>query len=172
MISLRRTISFSAKILEPATRWTHNVGVIILAAMMFLTATDVIGRYVFNRPILGSLELQEYMMAIVVAMTIGYCGFLKGHINVDILFNYLPQRARASLNFFHFIIGTCLFALVCWRTVLQGLEEYHSGLTSVILQIPVFPFYFVAALGSAILSITWLHNAIEFLSQGVGKWNQ
>ena len=46
--------------------WTiHRIGGFILAAMMFLTATDVFLRYIFNRPISGALELNENMLVIV-----------------------------------------------------------------------------------------------------------
>ena len=36
------------------------------ALMMFITAADVLLRYIFNRPISGTMELTSYMMAVVV----------------------------------------------------------------------------------------------------------
>jgi len=148
------------------------VAVSILAVMMFLTATDVTLRYVFNRPIPGATELQEFMMAIVVATAIGYVAFLKGHISVDILLTRLPHTAQAFLNMFHYLVGSCLFALICWRTALEGLTVQARGVESPVLFIPVFPLYWVIAFGSAVLCLSWLYNAIESLSQGVSKWTQ
>lgn len=171
-MSLSKTVSFLARVLEPATRWINNIGVGILAAMMFLTAIDVILRYVFNRPVPGAFELQEFMMVTVVALGIGYCAFLKGHISVDILFLRLPQRVQAGFNTFHYLVGSCLFALVCWRTALEGLGMQSRGLTTSVLFIPVFPFYFVVAFGSALLCLAWLYNSIESTCIGVGKWNR
>lgn len=171
-MSLSKTVGFLAKVFEPATRWINRVGVVILAVIMFLTAADVTLRYIFNRPIPGAFELQEFMMSMLVAMGIGYCAFVKGHINVDILFIRLPQRVQASCNVFHYLIGSCLFALVCWRSALEGLVVQSRALTSSVLFIPFSPFYFVVAFGSAMLCLTWLYDAIESLSQGVGKWNR
>ena len=171
-MSLSKTVSFLTKVIEPATRWINSVGVVILAIMMFLTATDVTLRYVFNKPVPGSFELQEFMMGIVVAMAIGYCAFVKGHISVDIVFTRFPQRVQAIFNTFHYLVGSCLFALVCWRTVLEGLGKQAGAQTTSVLLIPVFPFYYVVAFGSAVLCLAWLYNSIESLSQGVGKWNR
>lgn len=171
-MSLSRTVSFLTKVFEPLTRWINSVGVVILAIMMFLTAIDVTLRYLFNKPIPGAFELQEFMMGMLVAMAIGYCAFLKGHINVDIIFTRLPLRVQAGFNTFHYLVGSCLFALVSWRTVLEGVAMQSRALTSTVLFIPVFPFYFVVAFGSAVLCLTWLYTSIESLSQGVGKWNQ
>ena len=169
---LSKIVGFLAKVLEPATRWIHSVGVGVLAVMMFLTAMDVILRYVFNRPIPGSFELQELMMGVLVAMGIGYCAFWKGHINVDILFSRFPQRTQEILNVFHYLVASCLFALVCWRTVIEGLALQSRGFTSSVLLIPIFPFYCVVTFGSAVLCLAFFYNSLESLSLGLGKWNR
>ena len=42
------------------------VAMTVLAGMMFLTAADVILRYIFNRPVTGAYELIEFLMAILI----------------------------------------------------------------------------------------------------------
>ncbi len=165
-------MGFLAKVLERATRWVHSVGIGVLAVMMFLTGIDVILRYVFNRPIPGAFELQEFMMGIVVALGVGYCAYLKGHINVDVVIIRLPQRVQAFFNVFHYLVASCLFALVCWRTVAEGLALQARGVTSSVLLLPIFPFYCVVTFGSAMLCLAFFYNSLESLSMGVGKWNR
>ncbi|MFC1868247.1 TRAP transporter small permease subunit [Thermodesulfobacteriota bacterium] len=169
---IHHTIGILAKFIERVTRLINGIAMVILALMMFLTAADVILRYVFNCPIPGAFELQEFMMAIMIAAAVGYCAFIKGHINVDIIFILFPQRVQAILNVFHYLIGSCLFAMVCWRTLLEGQAIQARGLTSAVLLIPVFPFYFMVAFGAALLSLVWLYEAIESLFQVGGKWTQ
>lgn len=171
-MAMTKTVGFLANLFEPFNRWIHNVGIGILAAMMFLTAADVTLRYVFNSPIPGSFELQEFMMGMLVAMGVGYCAFLKGHINVDIIFSRLPQKVQAVFNTFHYLIASCLFALVCWQTVLEGLRLQSRHMTSSVLLLPVFPFYSVITFGCAVLCLTFLYNSLESLSVGLGKWNR
>ena len=47
-----------------AAKWINNVASFLLASMMFLTAIDVALRYIFQRPITGTYEIIEFMMAI------------------------------------------------------------------------------------------------------------
>lgn len=168
---LSSTVVFLKKVLEPGTRWVNRAGVIVLAAMMFLTATDVILRYIFNRPVPGSYELQEFMMSIMLAVGIGYCGFLKGHISVDIFISHLKPRAQSCLNAFHYFVGFVLFAAVCWQTAIEGLSMYSRQLESSVLSIPKYPFYFVLVFGAAVLCVVFFYNFLESLL-AVGKWKR
>ena len=54
-------------------RLLQAIGALVLAAMMFLGAADVILRYFFNSPISGAYELVEYMMAIIVPFGLCVC---------------------------------------------------------------------------------------------------
>ena len=56
----------------------------VLVALMAYTVIDVLLRYVFNRPFRGSLEITEFAMALIVFLGIAYCGWLGGHVAVDI----------------------------------------------------------------------------------------
>lgn len=171
-VYLDKIVGFLSRVVGPAIRWGNRVGVTILAVLMFFATADVILRYVFNKPIPGSFELQEFMMGIVVIMGIGYCTFGKGHISIDMLTNRFPQKTQAILNFSHYLIASCLFAGVCWRTVIQGLEVQSRLLTSSVLLIPLFPFYWVLAFASAMVCLAFFYNSLESLSQGAGKWKQ
>ena len=56
----------------------------VLVALMGYTVLDVVLRYVFNRPFSGSLEVTEFAMALIVFLGIAYCGWIGGHVAVDI----------------------------------------------------------------------------------------
>jgi TRAP-type transport system small permease protein len=148
----------------------HSVGLGVLAVMMFLTAFDVILRYVFNKPIMGAFELTEYMMAIVVAFSLAYCYVLKEHVTVDIVVNRFPQRAQAIIDSITSLIGFGIFCLITWQSGLQTKIQLDSGLTSAVLLIPAFPFVAVVAFGSAVLSLAILAFFFESLSKAAGKW--
>ncbi len=170
LVCLGKIVGFLSRVVGPVIRWGNRVGIAILALLMFFAASDVILRYAFNKPIQGSFELQEFMMGIIVISGIAYCTFEKGHISVDILTNRFPQRTQTILNFFHYLIAACLFAGVCWRTVIQGLVVQSRLLTSSVLLIPLFPFYWVLAFASAIVCLAFFYSSLESLYKGAGKW--
>lgn len=159
------------KIARKASEVLHSVGLGVLAVMMFLTAFDVILRYVFNKPIMGSFELTEYMMAIVVAFSLAYCYVVKGHVTVDLVVGRFSQRIQAIIDSVTGFIGFGMFCLITWQSGLQTIIQRGSGLTSAVLLIPAFPFVAVVALGSAVLALAVLASFFESLSKVVGEWS-
>ena len=61
---LNKVTKFLNRVVNPLVRFTKNVAAGILALMMFLTALDVLLRYIFNRPISGALEITEFMISV------------------------------------------------------------------------------------------------------------
>lgn len=148
----------------------HSVADGVLALMMFLTAFDVILRYLFRSPILGSFELTEYMMTIVVAFGIAYCYVLRRHVVVDIIVSRASPRAQAITDFITGIVSLVLFCLIAWQSGLQTIIEFNSKLVSAVLLIPVYPFVAVVAFGSAVMAFVILVFCIESLARAVGVW--
>ena len=68
------------------------VPVIFVFIMMFLTAADVLGRYIFSRPIYGAQDVTELMLVVIVFFGIPYLQFVKGHIKVELLFSRLSTK--------------------------------------------------------------------------------
>jgi len=129
--------------------------------MMFLTAADVIGRYVFNSPVQGSYEITEFMLVAVVFLGIAYVQSVKGHVKVEVATLWLPQRARLALDIFGYTIGLVMFILIAWRSGIFAWEafvtkEYTWGL----LELPLWPAKSFVTIGCAFLAIQFLADII------------
>jgi tripartite ATP-independent transporter DctM subunit len=145
----------------------HGIGGVVLALMMLLTATDVIGRYLFNRPFDGSTELNEVMLAIVVFFGVAYTATQKGHVRVEILVSALPPKARMLLDALMTFLGFGLFSLMSWQAVVLAIDQWNRDLTTSVLYIPVFPFALVVAFGSVLLGLVSLVHFFETMGQVV-----
>jgi TRAP-type C4-dicarboxylate transport system permease small subunit len=157
------------RLLRPAVAVLHGIGAGVLTAMMLLTASDVTLRYVFNRPIVGSFDLTEYMMAIMVAFSLAYCALLKGHVSVDIIVSRLPSRAQAVIDGITGLLSIFLFSLITWQSWVYMKLLFASGVESSVLLIPRYPFAGLVFLGSAFLTLMLVANFLEYLSQAVPK---
>ena len=166
---LSRAADSLNKLVHPAARVLHGAGVGVLALLMLLTASDVTLRYVFNRPIVGSYDLTEYMMAIVVSFGLAYCAFFKGHVSVDIIVSHFPQRVQAVIDSITGLLAVTLFSVITWQSFVYMQLMFDSGLKSSVLLVPKFPFVGLVCLGSAFITIVLLANFLEFLSQAVRK---
>ena len=117
------------------------VGAVALFVMMCLTAADVIGRYLFNRPITGVFELTEYLVLILIFSFIGYTQSQKGHVAVDLLSTKFPGSIRTIIEICNHIACLLLMGLITWMGVEKALELKEVGEASPNLQIPAPPIF-------------------------------
>jgi len=153
------------KIVETASRYVNLVGIVILLGMMMLIVVDVFLRYVFNKPVPGSVEVVEFMMGAVVFTGMAYTGIKKGHIGLGFLVSKMPARGQAVVDTFNFSVSTLFFALVSWKSVVQSVVLYRSSQTSSVLGIPAYPFLIVLAVGSGLLALVFLTFTVRSISR-------
>jgi TRAP-type C4-dicarboxylate transport system permease small subunit len=168
-MEFRKAVDFLNLLTRHATRVLLVLGMMMLGAMMFLTATDVILRYLFNRPVSGAYELIEYMMAIVVPFGIAYCAYQRGHVAVDLLVVRFSKRLQAAIGTITSFLTLGLFVLITWQNLRYIREQYDSQLTSAVLLIPVYPFIAIVTVGTAVFCLILLRDTIEFLMKAVTK---
>lgn len=123
----------------------------ILILLMLVTVLDVVLRYVFNRPLASSWEFTEFSMALIVFLTIAYCGWVGGHISVDLFEKWLDRPSLRFLPALLAFTGAALFAVIAYRVGLEAFATY--GQVSNMLRWPHFPFRFTVAFGAAMYAI-------------------
>ena len=143
-----------------------------LSLMMFLTFADVLLRYVFNSPIPGAAELIQFMMGILVSFSVVYCAYKKSHISVDLLVENFPDSTKRVLECFMRLLALLLFLPIAWQSFVYISVEFHSGLVSPVLYIPVYPFIAIVAVAFVILCLTLLVDFLGLLSEVVSKWTR
>ncbi len=133
--------------LDKPSKYLSYLGAAVLFLMMLLTTVDVASRYLFNSPILGALEITEFM---VVAVVFGFLGLTqqeKAHVSVDLVKGRLPARPRRFIDFINRLAGLAILGLITWKTLERAIELMHMDEYSGTLHIPVAPFVFLVALG-------------------------
>ncbi len=133
-----------------------TVAATALIVMMFLTASDVACRYVFNTPILGAMELTEYMMAILVPLSIAHCAFRRSHVNVDMVVERFPEGVRRVCHVIITIISILFLLVLSWQSILNIFETYETRMTSAVLLLPTYPFVIPVAIGMVAFALIML----------------
>lgn len=165
---LKKTANFIGTGLSPIVTVAGYIGAGVIALMMLLTVADVVGRGFLNKPVLGAYEISEFMLVIVVFISMASCQLLKGHITIDLVVDRLRKRTQNiidSIMYFLFLIMFCVFT---WQLFVYAMEE-TGGTVSGILDIPVFPFIYIASLGSALVSLVVFMHLIQFLAGAISE---
>jgi len=131
------------------------VGMVMIIPLMLLTFADVMLRGFFNKPIAGTFELSQYILAIFILLGAAYTQQVKGHVGVDFLTSRLSPRRRALCEIITTLLSLLIIAIVIWQGWVEGITEKT---VSDQLRIPQYPFRVLVAVGGFLL---WLELLID-----------
>ena len=154
-----------SKIIHPLSKFFVIVAALLTFIMALLIVVDVFLRVFFNSPIAGTLELEQFMLATVVFFTLGYGMIQKSHVSIDILSSKYSPRLRLFLESVFSIIGACLFIIISWQNVIRAFVAIEDEEIGVVTGIPLYPFLFITALGSALIALVLIINLLNFIAE-------
>lgn len=138
-----------------------KLGCVALFAMMGLTVVDVVGRYVFNSPILGAFEITSFLVSILVFSFLGFAQAQKSHVTVDILVTTFSGRAQSIVKLFNYGVGLFMMILISWKGFEKAIEAMETGDSPMNLSVPIYPFVFFMAFGCGIMCIEFLRDILR-----------
>jgi TRAP-type C4-dicarboxylate transport system permease small subunit len=137
------------------------LGAVALFIMMLLTAADVAGRYLFNKPILGAFELTEFLVLILIFSFLAHTQAEKTHVSVDLLLGRLPIKWQKVIGFFNHAVCLALMGLFVWMTAVRAMELKEYAEASSNLGIPKYPFACFVVIGFAVLGLEYIRDLIR-----------
>ena len=144
----------------PANKLSY-LGAVGLIAMMLLTAADVTGRYLFNKPVLGAFELTEFLVLILIFSFLAHAQSEKNHVSVDLLVGRFSKKWQTIIGIFNHVVCLVLMGLFVWMTTTRAMELKEYSEASSNLGIPKYPFAFFVVIGFAILGVEYLRDLIR-----------
>jgi TRAP-type C4-dicarboxylate transport system permease small subunit len=139
------------------------LGSIALFAMMSLTTVDVVGRYFFNKPVLGAFELTEFLVLILIFSFLAPSQANKSHVAVDLVYQHLPAWLRPIIDVLNHLLCLVFMSLIAYRGFVRAFEIKEFGEATSNLGIIKYPFAFFVVFGCAALSIEYLRDLIRLL---------
>ncbi|MCX5824136.1 MAG: TRAP transporter small permease, partial [Deltaproteobacteria bacterium] len=98
---------------------------------------------------------------LIVSFALALTSLEKGHIAVEILMEKLPPRVQVGIETVTSLIGASLFGLLTWQSLIYAADMRQSGEVSVTLTMPIYPFIYGIAAGSAMLVLVLLADGLR-----------
>lgn len=130
----------------------------VLGLLMLLTVANVILRDFFNKPIMGTPELSEFMMVLVVFLALAWCAITRKHVKVELVVNRFSPRIQAIFNGITLLLTLGIFVIITWQSFLESMVVYD---TTSLLRIPHTPFYWIMTFGLGLFCLSILVLIIE-----------
>ena len=145
------------------------IAAIAAVFLVLLTVGDVLMRFLFSKPILGSFELTEYLLVVIVFLAIPWATMRGNNVRVELITVRLRKKTQNVLYGISCFLSLLLTALIAWYTIPQAKYAYELMEKSDMLDIPTYPFYFLIAVGFFILTIILIAILIQHISRAIGK---
>jgi len=128
-----------------------------IAAMMLLTVADVVLRAFFNRPLHGTFELIELLLAGAFFLALPASFLRNDHIVVDVVDRAMP-RALPWLRRIAGAIAVALLAVLTWQGARAAYDTWTFGDVTMDLSLPRILYWIpvLAGFASATLAATWM----------------
>ena len=144
------------RIVFPVSNAVSVIGMIVLILMVLLTVADVFARRFFDTPISGALSLSSLGLVIFVFLTLAYCAAKGGHVELGILTSLFPKRVQAGIASIMYILTAGILGVAGWQLWVQAMKVQTAGQTAGPLEIMIYPFLYIAALGTFLVALVYL----------------
>jgi len=136
----------------------------VLFLMMMITAVDVIGRYVFNKPLAGGFEITEMLLAALI-----YCGLplvsqRREHIVIDTFDPLMSPRVKRGLDVLAEVVCTLTLGGIGYLIFRRAMRVAEYGDTTSVLKWPLAPVAYL--MGTMIVIAGLIHLSLIFVPHG------
>ncbi len=151
-----------AKIVDKISKVFSYGAVIALFGMMILGTVDVAGRYLFNIPITGTLEIFEILMPVLILLSMADTQSADGHLTAGVIDYFsLKPETRTKIMFGVQILVFCLFLLVVWQGVEALMITLRSHRFISNIDVPLWIPQLVVPLGALVMCMVLVVQAVE-----------
>ena len=154
---MKSTLATLERLTDSVSLFAANIAAMILLLLVGITCVDVVGRYVFNSPLVGAVELVEICMGAITFFSFPLMFSRHDHIVVDLI----PHFKRGFLGW----MTSILFLAVTFYIALKlgdrvfgyATRAYEDGDVTQYLDIPRYPVVgFITAMIFTAAAITLL----------------
>ncbi len=134
---------------------------IALVVMAGITCLEIFTRAVFNKPILGSVEIVEFLCLIATAASLGYAQKRKAMIAVEIVYDRCPEPVKLVLDILTQVLSIFLCLVISYQTYLYAENIKLSKQVSLTLELPYFWLVYFMAFCFVVAAVVILLELVE-----------
>lgn len=134
-------------------------------AIMWLVDANVLGRKLFNQPVLGSVEISQALLVISIMLGLPYAQSNGVHLRVTLIVGHAPRRIGEILYGLAALAGCAVFAVLAYSGHSFALRAWTVGeeVWGASVRFPLWPVKAMIPLGAGLLSLQFLLDAVRVL---------
>lgn len=120
--------------------------------MMLALVREVVGRYFFNSPTDWAVDLNSFLLVVMVYLGAAYTTSIDGHVRADFLYGRIKGRPKAALDIFIDAASIFYVSILLWEGWMLAWDSFlFDEVSSGGVRWPLFPFQAMVPLGAALV---------------------
>jgi TRAP-type C4-dicarboxylate transport system permease small subunit len=141
------------------------IGMAFVVILVVVSAADVLARFAFNAPVAGAGEIAQMGLSVVVFTSLAYCGVKKAHVAIDIIITRLRHGVQRIIRTFTRFFSVVILGILAWQLFAYAAKMKEVEQSSVMLEIPAYPFGLISAVGTTLLALVFLLQFLGTLAE-------
>lgn len=158
-----------SRCVEFAVRALLVLAAVALIVMATIITLNILGRALFNRPIMGTIEYAGVLGVVFASVAIGYVEKHRRNVVMEVVSSKFPPRVKEFTDAFGLLLGLGIIGVMSWAMFGEAGYGLSYGETTVVMGIPLWPFKYVWAVGAAVLCLILLYNIVQCIRRGVKR---
>jgi TRAP-type C4-dicarboxylate transport system permease small subunit len=146
-----------------ALLWTRRLALLggwLLLGVALVTVADALRRSLLGRPIQGTFEATELVLAVIIFFGLPYTGITDGHVSVDFLTSRLGPRTQYAIIAVNALVCAALLGLITHQMADLAAEYMATRRTTITVRIPIVPFILPVAVAAALATLGFVVQAV------------
>ena len=135
----------------------------LLGVMLLLGSADVLGRYLFNRPVSGTYEIFGVLLPSIVLLGLAYAQAERSHVRITMVLDLLSPLMQRVFDIFTTIISMVITIIIGWHGFELSIRFWNSGKMIDTINVPKWIPQLVVPLGALALFLVLSVQLIEYL---------
>ncbi len=144
------------------------IGGLVILLLVLLATANVLGRWLFSRPISGYIDWVEQAMAFMAFLGISHTQREGGHIRMDIVVGHIRGRLLWLVEFFSTLLILAVTLVLIYGSWLHFYRAYSIGDSSLDINLPTWPAKLVVPAAFTVLALRLLLQLWGYL-RAIGK---
>lgn len=149
--------------IEKISKKLNAIGEIFIVLSMLMIVLNILLRSFLNKPLPGIVDYVGVIAAIIVGPTLAYTAVMGGHLEVDFILSYFPQKIQRTAYLLVNIVNSVFLSIFTWFLVLHAQNAYVKNEVSMTVHVPFYPFILAVALGMGVFTLYALGKTIELI---------
>lgn len=134
------------KVIGSISKWFNAIAICAMVVMLVVVVVDVAGAKIFRTPLPGAFDVPSLLGLLIIALAIPQTYRMNGHVKIEFFAERMKKRTQAVLRIIVSLVTLVLFGAITWQMFLYSRLIQSGKLVTVNVEIPVFPFTYIAGL--------------------------